>query len=353
MLQTKERIAYFDVLRAFGCFFVVLIHVSADCFDYPGTNTFDWQTANFFDGISRWSVPVFVMISGAVFLNREITFERMMKKYVFRLAAAFAFWSFIYVAVEWLLGQRNYAILAEMFVRGEYHFWYISMLISLYLSTFFLKGIMKSESLTWLYLSISFALIFVFGQLAQTLYALPGRLLHIIGIGMQAVFGEMKDNAVFSTFLFYFVLGFYLNSKINDARVHRRAMILGIIGFAATVGLNGFSAVYLEDNRTLFYDYGTVNVLFESVGVFAAASVITNRISPSVHKLIRCVSKYSFGIYFSHVLFINLLYRLANINTLTRMRMISIPAITVFVFICSFITSYCVSKIPLIGKNVV
>jgi len=70
MVQTNSdnRIIYFDVLRIIAAFAVVFSHVSSqrfhDCFPSD-----EWITRMIYDAFGRWSVPVFVMISGALFLD--------------------------------------------------------------------------------------------------------------------------------------------------------------------------------------------------------------------------------------------------------------------------------------------
>ena len=45
-----------------------------------------------------FAVPVFVMISGALFLNRDIPLERIYTKYASRLLIAWLAWSILYVS---------------------------------------------------------------------------------------------------------------------------------------------------------------------------------------------------------------------------------------------------------------
>ncbi len=63
-LEAKtERTAYFDYLRVFATFAVIVIHVSAQNWYITDVNEIYWQTYNFYESIVRWAVPVFVMIS--------------------------------------------------------------------------------------------------------------------------------------------------------------------------------------------------------------------------------------------------------------------------------------------------
>lgn len=63
-------------LRVFAIFMVVVIHVTAGYVTFADTNpsfygSTLWWSANILDSFSRWSVPVFVMLSGYMitFLN--------------------------------------------------------------------------------------------------------------------------------------------------------------------------------------------------------------------------------------------------------------------------------------------
>lgn len=71
-MTVERREENLDVLRVISSFMVVLIHVSAI---YVSTNinnyNYDFKIGNFFDSISRISVPLFVMISGAFLINNE------------------------------------------------------------------------------------------------------------------------------------------------------------------------------------------------------------------------------------------------------------------------------------------
>ena len=81
MNEKVERLYYLDFLRVVATFFVILIHVSCQNWSNP-LGSFSWQVANFYDGISRFSVPIFVMISGVLFLNTK---KNLIKHYILRI----------------------------------------------------------------------------------------------------------------------------------------------------------------------------------------------------------------------------------------------------------------------------
>ena len=57
---------------------------------YDWCNSLEWKVFNFFESIVRWSVPIFVMISGSLFLGREIPLRKMYSKYIFRMVIFFS-----------------------------------------------------------------------------------------------------------------------------------------------------------------------------------------------------------------------------------------------------------------------
>lgn len=67
-----NRIAYIDWLRSIACFAVVVLHVSGGQEWFSAKEvSFEWTIFNLYDSLVRWCVPIFIMISGALFLNPE------------------------------------------------------------------------------------------------------------------------------------------------------------------------------------------------------------------------------------------------------------------------------------------
>ncbi len=94
METQKNRIIYADILRIIATFAVIVIHVSASKWYHSPIREFNWQIYNLYDSLVRWSVPIFVMLSGMLFLNpeKEITTGEIFRKYIFRILLAIIFW---------------------------------------------------------------------------------------------------------------------------------------------------------------------------------------------------------------------------------------------------------------------
>lgn len=65
-----KRILYLDILRIMAIIAVVMLHVSAQRF-YVSFPSYEWEIRMFFNSMVRWGVPIFVMISGALFLDPQ------------------------------------------------------------------------------------------------------------------------------------------------------------------------------------------------------------------------------------------------------------------------------------------
>lgn len=81
----ESRVAYFDYLRVYAIAIMIISHVSAQNWYVTDVNTFEWQTFNIFDSISRQAVPIFVMISGSLFLEKSIQLKKLYKKNIFQI----------------------------------------------------------------------------------------------------------------------------------------------------------------------------------------------------------------------------------------------------------------------------
>ena len=79
----SKRIFYYDVLRALAIIGIVFCHVSVCPNLYISV---------FFDCFRDFSIPIFVMLSGALLLGKKDTLIKFFKKRLSRLFIPFLFW---------------------------------------------------------------------------------------------------------------------------------------------------------------------------------------------------------------------------------------------------------------------
>jgi len=142
--SNNDRIISFDYLRVLSTLAVIVLHVAVQNWRETDVNGYAWQTFNFFDGISRWAVPIFIMISGVLFLNREVSLKKIFSKYILRMVVAYVFWSFFYMIFE--EGTKFEKL--NIFLQGHYHMWFILMIIGLYMLLPIIKPITENKRRT-------------------------------------------------------------------------------------------------------------------------------------------------------------------------------------------------------------
>lgn len=105
---------------------VMMLHISSTKWRVVELTSFEWKVFNLGDSVVRWSVPVFVMISGSLFLSRFIDMKTIYSKYIFRMVTAFLIWSIIYV----LFIEGSLALRIARVVQGHFHMWFILMILA-------------------------------------------------------------------------------------------------------------------------------------------------------------------------------------------------------------------------------
>ena len=72
----RERVLFFDLLRCVAAVAVIAIHVLAPYRNELGVIPFDqWATAVGVNSVTRWAVPVFILITGALMLSDTRPFD--------------------------------------------------------------------------------------------------------------------------------------------------------------------------------------------------------------------------------------------------------------------------------------
>lgn len=91
-----KRVIYLEYLRVYAIIAVVIMHISAqNWYDFEG-QSLEWNIFNFYDSIVRWGVPIFVMISGSLFLSKKIEIKNIYKKNILKLIIIYCLWSTFY-----------------------------------------------------------------------------------------------------------------------------------------------------------------------------------------------------------------------------------------------------------------
>ena len=349
MEKEKGRLLYIDILRIVACFSVVMLHSAAQYwYDIPVSDR-NWLIINSYNAIVRFGVPIFVMISGALFLNQKgvIDIKKIYLNNILRLVVIYVVWSAIYgiydcTTFDWS-AMKPGDFFAEIY-SGRYHLWYIPMTIGLYMLIpiwkKWLEGATKQDVRYFLLLFI------VFKILRSTIMVIkPMEWLAFVGGIFE--FGTILD------YQGYLILGYYIAHYGVEKRWHKFIYLAGALGLVINIVLGNYKSL-----RT-----GTPNgEIYDSFGLFTCLTVIALfifgvekmskwNVSLRQQAVMKEVSMATLGIYLMHLLWMEILQSI-GIDSMMASPLIGVPVCALICFAISFVCAAILRRIPLVGKFV-
>lgn len=337
----RARIVYFDLLRCLAILLVIVLHSVANIIVNPAFYQLpSWYLCMTVDPFDRAAVPLFFMISGALFLNHSKS-GRIWAFYrhnIPKLVVPLAVWSLIYYIYNSV--RENTPLSAEhffglLFGPGvSFHMWFIYSLLGLYLLCPFLRQI--TDHCTPGQLAILLAVILFPTTLCPILnWILP--------------FDIQLFEPLVTGWAGYFLLGCLLDRISLDRRARLAVYLGGVAGYAVCLLGNLAAASPQEiplpmDNGFFLNHYLLAAALF----VFCR-SLCATRIRPAgrLSCLLGRLSGLVFGVYWVHVLILYVLTDLAG----QELSILAFIALRLAVTIpLSFAISLWISKLPVLRQ---
>ena len=290
---------------------------------------------------------MFVMISGALFLDRDLPLKKIFGKYVLRMAVSFAVWSVAYAYLsDWAYGNR-----ITMIIGGHYHIWFLPMITGLYLCIPFFRAIIGDRKRTVYFLVLAFGYAFLLPQAVSLLQVFAGGQ---IGSELDAFKRELTRMDIHTVLGYssYFILGWCLSKEKFGRGARLFTYLLGGAGLFSTVWLNRAVSLHLQQASAMCLDEFTVGVLFTSIAVFVWFKSRSFRFE-RLNRLVQKLSQYSFGAFLVHVLVIQRLAGWFGLTTLSFEPALSVPVLVFLTAVVSFAISAVLNQIPVIRKYAV
>ena len=340
----KSRKIYFDYLRVFSMFVVILGHVVLAYTGRLNVKSFNWQVLNFYNGSARWCVPMFFMMSGALFLKKDIPIKKLYSKYIFRLVVAFFIWSILYA-----LFTPGY-FFTNVF-KGHYHMWFLFIMIGVYICIPIVKAIVEDKKRMEYFLLV--ALFFSF-LVPTILYLTNDFHIKYLSTFLYDIF-KFFDNfniKIVLGYIGYFVLGYYMDNYDISKKQRKYIYILGIVGFISTILLNSIVSIKNLSECVTYSDNFTINILFESICAFTFFKYL--RIdNEKFNNYVTKLSKYCFGIYLVHPFIVDLFDKKFGLCAITFNPIISTLICSISIYIVSCFISFIISKIHVLNKYMI
>ena len=346
MKDYSNRNISFDILRIISAISIVLMHLTSGNLYSLEIGSAGWTTSALINSVSHFGVPIFVMISGALFLSpgKEIDIKKLWINNILRITVCFVLWSFIYGIVDFVEYRNGFKGFIWCAIVSRPHLWFLPMIIGLYIISPILLRWVKSASEAEIRYFIIIFIVFQIG--AESLKAF-----HFAD--MVDTVMDMRNITLVCSYAGYFVIGYYI-VHIGLKKVTKKILyILGGLGLASSIFLlifvsikHGIAAAELVDSYmsfTFFYSVSLFSLIFD---------LFKDRKVPYGLKwAVSEVGIDTFGLYLSHLLIIE------NIPIIGRIHD-AMPLAAGILFYCfavvliGILGSALARRIPFVGRYI-
>lgn len=323
---------------------VIIVHISTNIVKSSPIGSEYWWFGNLYESLSRWCVPVFVMISGALLLdqNKQEELSVFYKKRLSRILWPILFWSAFYLFWVFLKGIEkgdppSIVALMKRLLSGKpyFHMWFLYMISGLYLFTpFFRKIIAHSTDLEIKFLVIFMFIIAALDLIYNKLYTDSDSILFIIR---------------FIRYIPYFFMGYIIRQTII---IPSKFVLFSIFIFSFLTTAFGCYLISILANLSkglYFYHYLSVTIIPMSISIMFILKKFNN---PLINEITaRNISSLTLGIFLIHPLILEIINRIYKaIGFITFHPALCVPVNTFFAFAISLMIAWIISKTPYVRR---
>jgi len=337
----KNRTVTLDLIKIIACFLVIVNHTGTIQLSYGSTSVIQVAFYAFFMLLCKIAVPLFVMVTGSLLLNRQDSYRKVAQR-IGKVLIPLIGLSLVVYVIRHPISQLVSFIPTFLQEPAIVPFWYLYMLIGLYLvSPFIAKMVSLMNELDE---KIFLGLFLI----------LPGTVL-LSG----ALFGFTLVQDFFTAFLpvvlGYFVAGHYF-SKTSLSLKARWWIGAAIILILAVTTFQMTQASLVGDTiDTTLTDIYFLNTILITLGIF---TLIQNwaglkASGDNLKKRIGQVGDLTFGIYLLHPFLVGTISRWSLMKAiLTFNPILGVVVLQLFIFVLCALIIALIKKVPLIGHLV-
>ena len=358
-----QRWVYMDVCKIVAFVLIVFTNIVSGVWGIAETGSSEWVVLNVYNGLSRFSVPLFFLMLGALLLNplKELSIKEIYLKFLLPVLTAFLFWSTAYVLFTYAIySPGNFAhfnlreFISTVLQGDPYRHWFVFLIAQLYLVLPFLRAIAKNLSACRCFL----VLWMIFTLFVTTLNRIPA-VFQLSPVATAFVYEPLGilsriRPAMVIDYIGYAVLGYYIHS----CNISRKAGTPALIVFAAsllyTIVMSHFLSVKTGAPNELFFENLSFNNAISAASFMVAMKAFSENVwyKDRTYDIILFFSAGAFGLFMTHAFVLRLL-DVIGLNGLSFGALLSTPILCVIVTLISVTASYLIKKIPGVGDYLV
>lgn len=326
--------------RIIAVSFIVILHSASFLFNNSEINTYSWWVGNVLNSLSRWAVPIFVMISGILLLDaskKNTTGEFYLCR-ASRILIPTVFWALIYSFLWYyqvkLSGEEiSVKEIIYNLISGKpyYHMWFMFMITGMYFFTPFIKRMVSTLD------NSEFNIISTATFLLSIIYIIDSYI-----SGFHSVIWPLWC----LPFIPYFVFGYYMRKRTVNLSL-TTLMVLCVILITLSSVSTSYVSARTGANTSYFFEPLSVFVIPFSICVF----FILKRLDHNPGEKLKILSGLTMGVYLVHPIFLGLFFKTFKAFTLNNPISGSLTA-AFFSLSFSFLTTFFISKTPVFNKTI-
>jgi surface polysaccharide O-acyltransferase-like enzyme len=341
--------AWLDVLRIAAILAVITIHTVSPLTAGATVPMFSgaWWIGASMNVASLWCVPVFVMISGALLLSstsgKRHSAAAFYRRRWHRIGIPLVFWTAVYLALRPTLFGEHFTgaqAIHDLAIGHPYlQMYYLFVIAGLYAVTPPLRQIVARCSAH---------------RLMQLAVAVMG--FDVLDYTLSSVVGAGGVNALteWLPFLGYFLAGAWLMRTPLRARTERRAALVVVASFVATVLL---SALFIEifdwtAAGRYFLGYQSPTVAIMSCAVFLWVRARAQRRCWAPRRAVTRVGEATFGVFLIHPLMLVPLLQHMGRPSYPLAVALGVPAIVITVAAVTTMATLVLIRVPVLRRLV-
>jgi surface polysaccharide O-acyltransferase-like enzyme len=342
-ITKNNRFLWADMIRIIAIIAVITNHTVAQfLFDWNKISLINWLIADIYGALIRFAVPVYVILSGYLLLDKQEEDRVFFSKRFYKVLIPLLAWSIIY-----MLYKTNYDIsilFSTVFVKQllaedvYFHLYFLYIIIGLYVITPLLRRILAHATMSDVYY---YLIIWFMVTPVIQLVAIFG---YYINLPVEAATG----------YLGYYILGYAIKkTQIADKIIYISGILAAISLIGIVVGTYIMTKNIGQLNNSFTYGLTITTVIYSSsLFILLRESLSRLTVTEKWQKIIIIISGATLGIYLIHPIFLTfILNGVFGIHLLSEKVLspvISVPLAVLLVFIVSLISILILQKIPLV-----